>query len=422
MVEIYKLIFDLALYYTLSGYYLIIGAHESPSTPGFIALCAAVALDAAARSRGVYQRAPRALRVLPLLLPLIAFLFRPALWQVLQVLPPWFYIGWCLLTDRVSLHYDVFRSHYAFALRALILLIFGPFITPQFGGVLLQTVPYLVLMLACGVCLLRMLREARSDGLRQGVYIAVFVIACAGLTVGRAPQMLVKALGYLWQYALAPAIFVAAILFAALFYVGYLVLRWLVARARGQDEPLDIDARSAAQMMGLEEQYDTYVSDLRWLRTILIVLTVCLLLFFLVRFFRKLLGEKAAGPERGGPWRETRIVTPAVAAKHVGSFLRPRDPRLAVRYYYARFLAECRRRGCAVSAGMTVTELTAHCASRFPDADPKVLSALYIPARYSAVRAVTAADARRAEEAWRALKRSPMPGEETSRENNRKSP
>lgn len=421
MVETYKLVFDLALYFTLSGYYLIIGAHVGPSAPGFLALCAAAGLDAILRTRGVYGRRQRFLRLLPLFLPLSAFFLRPALWQALQLIPAWIYLGWSVLTDRVSLRYDGFRTHFSFGLRALLLLAFGPIFSPQFGGALLRSVPYLVLMLGCGVCLLRMLREARAEGMRQGVYIAVFVFVCAGLTVGKAPQLLVKAAGYLWRYALAPLIFVAALAFAALFYGAYLLLRWLVLRAQGKSEPLNIDARSAAQMMGLEDQYDAYTANLEWLRWLLLVLAVCILVFFLIRFFRRLMGEKVSTAGNVSPWRETRgAASKAVSSPHLSGLMRPREPRLAVRYYYARFLAECRRRGLAIPDGSTVTELCKTCAPGFPGADPSVLCELYSPARYSDRSAVSPSDARRAAETWKELKRSPAPGEAKSRQNHRK--
>ena len=421
MLETYKLIFDLALYFTLSGYYLLIGAHVGPSAAGFLALCAAAALDAALRDRGVYQRGPRVFRLLPLLLPLLSLFFRPTLWQALQLLPAWIYLGWTILSDRVFLRYDGFRTHFSFGLRALLLLVFGPFFTPQFGSALLRSVPYLVLMLACGICLLRMLREARAEGLRQGVYIAVFVFVCAGLTVGRAPQMLVKAIGYLWRYAMAPLIFIAALAFAALFYGAYLLLRWLVLRAQDKNDPPNIDIRGAAEMMGLEDQYDAYITNLEWLRVLLIIAAVCILVYFLIRFFRRLVGEKAAAPGAAAPWRETRgTAPPDLSSSHMSGLLRPRDPRLAVRYYYARFLAECRRRGLSVSKGMTVTELRDRCASCFPGEDPAVLCDLYAPVRYSARNTVTNADVHRTAEAWKALKHSPAPDESKSRQNSRK--
>ena len=45
MAGIYKLLFDLSLYYSLSGFYLVIFFEEAPFLPGFLALCAAAVLN-----------------------------------------------------------------------------------------------------------------------------------------------------------------------------------------------------------------------------------------------------------------------------------------------------------------------------------------------------------------------------------------
>ena len=84
MTEFYKLVFDLALYTTLSGYFLRLTAREAPSGVLFLALCAAVALDAFFRTRALRRGA---LRYLPLLLPLLGLLARPTLWQCVQAVP-----------------------------------------------------------------------------------------------------------------------------------------------------------------------------------------------------------------------------------------------------------------------------------------------------------------------------------------------
>ena len=410
MTEVYKLLFDLSLYFTLSSYYLRLTAGDPPSAVIFLAFCCMIALDAFLR-RFPSARQRVALRILPVLVPLLALLARPTLGQALFAVPLWAFLAFSLLTDRIGVDYDGFRAHYSFALKLLLLMVFGPLFPDRLAAAFLSAVPFLVLMLACGVCLLRLLRGKTAEGLRQGVYIAIFVLVCAGLTLGRAPQALLRLAGIAWQYVAAPLIFAAAIALGVLCYGGYLLMKWIVERAQGSSEPFQLDMQGAAQYLGLEDQYNAYTADLRWLKLLLIAIGVCLLLFFLWLVFRRMLGDRAAPASRSS-WRQAQSAHHgASSAKRVPTLLQPRDPRLAVRYFYARFLTECRRRGLSILPGMTASELADHCVGRFPGADPSSLRALYSPARYSARQTITRADVNRAAEAFRLLKQSEYAGD-----------
>lgn len=421
MIELYKLVFDLSVYFTLSGYYLFLTSKTPPSVAGFLALAAAAALDALLRGKLAPHASRRIWRFLPLLLPALAFFFHPTLWQIVQLLPAWLYVGWVMLTDRIEILYDEFKSHFGFGLRLLLLMVFGPLFPSQLSAALLQSIPYLVLMLASGVCLLRMLRERKPSGLRQGIYIGLFVVLCAGLTVGKAPQLLLKCAGIVYRSVIAPLLFVAAIALAGLFYVFYLLSAWIVARARGSQEPLKIDLQNAAEMLGLEDQYAAYTVNLEWLKILLIVLGAAALALFVFLLFRRLIGERA-GKAAQPVWTEHRRNVPGRSPAAVKpGLIRPRDPRLAVRYYYARFLVECRKRGLSIPSGMTATELSAHCCAVFRGVDPAEIAQVYLPVRYSDKRPVTQADVQRASELWRALKKS-VSGAETAHQKNVKSP
>lgn len=402
MTEFYKLTFDLSFYYTLTGWFLLLIARQAPSPYAFLALAAAAGLDALARRDPARHRA---LRFVILLLPLASLLARPGLYPALHMLPAWAYVVWCVLTDRVSVRYGPFREQFGVMLRLLLLMIVGFVFPKNLKEAALRTAPYLVLMLTLGVCLLRMLRERRPEGVRQGLYMAAFVALCAGLTLGRAPQLIVRALGLVYRHVLAPVFFAAAIAMAWLFYGLYLGVTWLFSLFRGEMHPVEFRMESAAEIFGLEEEYRDYAADLAWLRTLLIVLGVLALLFVLFLIFRRLLGERAAAA-REDPFREQREAHAGGANPRSPGRIRPRDPRRAVRYYYAKFLAECRRRDLEIPKGMTAAELAVRCAGAFPDADPAALAALYAPARYSETAQVTAQDAQRAAEAWHALKRS----------------
>ncbi len=409
MTECYKLVFDLALYYTISGYFFMLIARVSPSSAAFVAMAAAVGTDALLRRLHFFEKRKRWLRYLPLLLPLLTLLFHPTFWQMIHFLPVWLYLGWSMVTDRVQTDYEGFRSRFFFGIKLLLLLVLGPMFPKQFSTALLHTIPYLIVMLAIGICLLRMLREDRPEGLRQAIYIAVFILLCALLTLGRAPQMLLKGIGYVYRGVIAPLILVAALLIAVLFYGFYILFAWLVALVRGsQPEPLTLDVQSAAEMFGLGDKYSEGSLDLSWLRTLLIILGVAVLLLLLFLIFRRLLGDREKTAPVS-PWQEqTAELSQGKPGRKKVGILRPRDPRLAVRYYYAKFLSECRKRGVDIPCGITATELAERTADVFPGADPASLAALYRPARYSACSTITQSDVQQAAALWHSLRQSKL--------------
>lgn len=420
MAECYKLLFDLSLFYTVFGYFLSLAAKTPPSVTCFLALAASILFDAFLRSRGLYQSGPRALRLLPMLLPFLALLARPSQPQLLHALPVWLYLCFSFCTDRVQTSYSEFRSHFSFGMWLLLLMVLGPIFPGRFSVSLAGAVPYLICMLACGVCLLRMLREERPDGLRQGVYMVLFILLCVLLTIGKAPQLMIRIVGYGYRYLIAPLIFAVSIGIAALFYIFYLVASWLISRTQGSTEPLKIDLQSGAEMMGLGEEYQEYTADLRWLKILLIAFAIAVFLLLLFLLFRRLLGDQP-GKRAASPWREQEDETVSpLSAQRKPSFLRPRDPRMAVRWYYWRFLSECRHRGVPFTAGMTASELALLCSDAFPGADPAALTELYLPARYDLVGEISAEDARRASDLWHGLKRSIDPTDLSRKQKKRK--
>ena len=403
MTELYKLVFDLALYETLSSFLLVLFGQRGPSAVGFIALALAVLLDALLRR---WKKREGILLYLPLLLPVAAFFFRPSLSQILQLLPAWAYVSWSILTDRVSTEYEDFKSRFGFSLRMLLILNVGIFSPSNLGLAALRTIPYLVLMLVVGVCLLRMLREKRPEGVRQGLYMSGFMLLCAGLTLGRAPQLLVAALSLFYRKLIAPLLFGLAMAFAGLFYVIYFVLEWLASHFGSNEDPPVLEMEGVAEMMGLDDTMQEIAPSHPWMRYVWIALgavLIALLVFFL---FRRLMGQKAK-KEGPSPYQEYREKSaPIQRTPRLSGPFRPRDPRLAVRFYFARFLSECRRRGLVLPKGLTAEEVADYCSHSFPGADPMKLVKLYRPARYSEVQPVTREDVSMASQAWNELKKT----------------
>lgn len=407
MTEFYKLAFDCAVYFTLSGFYLRLFSGKAPSAAGFVLLLLVTALDALLRRKG----RERHNRILPLL-PLITLVFRPGLWPMLQLLPAWLYVSWSILSGNIDLQYLEFRRHFGFGLKLLILI--APGLNSSGWKEALQGVlPYLTLMLACGVCLLRMLREQTPSGLRQGLYVAALVALGIGLTAGHVPQLLVQCLGLAYRWVLLPLLLVVMLAVGAVVYGVYSGFLWLLSLLRGTPGPRpEMNLQTGAQMLGLEEELAPYTSDDRWLRILLLVLGAIVLVLVLFLIFRRLMGH-STGRADTPAYSEHSEDLARRRAKRAASFpgIRPRDPRLAIRHDYARFLAESSRRGLQRSGDMTADELRRRSAPLFPDADCDELTALYLPARYRLRTPVPSVDAQRSAAAWQRLRRSKTPND-----------
>ena len=401
MTEFYKLVFDLALYYTIGGYFTSLVFDTVPSAVGFLLLAAAVLLDAILRARTERRGL---VKYLPLVLPVLTLIARPGIWQIVHILPAWAYLGWSFCTDRIETYYYEFQAHFSFSLKLHLLLLAGFPFWEKVPLALGRALPYLILLLAVGVCLLRMLREKQKQGVRQAIYIAIFIVLCAGLTLGQAPQALMRGFVQLYRNVLAPLFFGIAILAALAGYIIYLFLEWLISRRNGEITPPQINLQSVAEDLGIEEQYDAYLVDLSWLRPIGITIAAAIVIFALFLIFRKLLGDtRMETAEKSFSEQSERLMQRGGKKRKTG-LLRPRNPRLAVRYYYAKFMEECRKRGLQYSEGMTAQELCRHSVRVFPGADPEELSRVYAPARYSSREVVTQADADRAAALWKELK------------------
>ena len=404
MTEFYKLLFDMTLYYEIFGFYFKVIFRVKPCVGGFLLLVTAVLLDIFLRSRdarhGVWK-------YLPLVLPAAIFYYRPSLWQFVEFVPIWVYTAICIHTDRINTGYDEFKDHFAFAGKLHFAFLPGIASWERFPGGLLTAAPYLILMLAMGVCMLRMLREKENNGKRQLVYIAVFILVGALLTIGRAPQVLMQGVGFVYNKVIAPILYGAAMAVTAVGYVFVIAARWLLSLRKG----------SGAAPGGTETPpawYDasrTYeVTDIRaeWLKYVLIGIAAILAVGALILILRKMLGEKyAAEPEKKPEEVRTREEEKP-PKPHSVLGIRPHDPRMAVRFYYGKFLAECAKRGEELPVGLTATELVSFCTELFPGADPAALTAIYSPARYSSRESVTPEDADRAADAWRVLKRTKL--------------
>ncbi|MBQ1484052.1 MAG: DUF4129 domain-containing protein, partial [Eubacterium sp.] len=137
-------------------------------------------------------------------------------------------------------------------------------------------------------------------------------------------------------------------------------------------------------------------------RAVLAFLIIAALVFVFRRLmFRLRTEEKASG---SAILSRSRVDAGALSGGAGGRMFRPRDPRLAVRFYYARFLREAAKRGVGVDPDLTGSEIGRRSKAVFPEGLPEMYD-IYAPARYSG-RDITEADVRGMRSAWKNVKQN----------------
>ena len=403
MAEFYKVVFDLSVYYTVSGYYLALFTEKTPSGWGILLLCITAGLCC---YRSNAEKSQGAMDIAMLMIPGFAVVAQPGLWPVLHLLPAWFYVGYLFAKKRYFTDRESFRQEFLFALRLLLV------IPPSFlfgGGAkaaFVCIVPYLTLMLASGVCLLRMLREHTRSGVRQMGYVAAFLAVCLILAVGHVPQALSGGLYFLYHNAIVFLMQAIVIAFGVLLLGVLQCFSWILALLKGEPGNAQINMEALSPFLESEEAYSPFAEGnpvAVWVGSVILAAVV---LWVIVVVFRRLLGNSAKR-DREPIYEERKKVLEPRGKKRRLPYIRPRDPRLAVRFYYAKFMQECLRRGIRVLPGQTSEEVVHTAAAQFPMEEVRKLTRLYGPARYSTT-SITSQEADEAAELWHRLKHSKL--------------
>lgn len=403
MIGTYKLIFDLAFYYTLTGFYLNIFTDAAVSAPGFVLLCIMVFLNCMPNPRW-----PQKVSVWTLLLPLLSLIKWPGMWAVIHLLPVWAYAGYCVWSDRTEVTYGDFHHRFGLSVGSLCSFLLAFLLSRNAPRAFVVVIPYLIMMLVAGVCLLRLLRENTASGGKQALIMIVFVVCCGLLTAGKAPQMLMAVVGFVYEHVIAIALLGVILFFGLTLYGLFAGIAWLASLLGAQGQQIELDLRSVAEQVGLEAEITDHSGDIAWLRILGYILLAVLVTAVLVLIFRRLLGDRRGGRSEN-PWSEQKARLGSASLPGYRALVRPREPRLAVRYYYSRFLQEADRRGMEAVQGSTAEEIVDQARMYFPGADPQDLTAVYAPARYCHTAPVTQADVTRAQAAWRRLKKTKPP-------------
>jgi len=266
-------------------------------------------------------------------------------------------------------------------------IVFVPLVGLLFGGYdrLLYTsyFAYLFVFAVCAISLLRISRSGEnniSDKKFIGLNIGIVTLFLVGAGILVSPPVL-NALSVFVGFFFS-SIFVPTILFIISIFISIISL--VPLPEAGIFEP-DAGDGFAGQPTGMFqanlEQPDATVFTI-------VVITILLIIALIV--LRKVWANVKIRHKFFNTGFESQSysqIEPFMSIKESrvrdSRFFTPRDPRLAVRHYYRRFLRLCIKKGNLLQVGETSHDVTQKNVKHFPIANMSALRVLYIKARYS---------------------------------------
>ena len=411
MIGILKTLFDLCFYYSLSGYFLYLISEDYPSIWGVPILVISIFIYIVMKSRKPEVESPDGnidpVTVICCLLPGLLMAFMPTTWQIAHYMPAWVYVGFTMWNGLIYTDRRTFKSHFGFTAKLYCTVILGVIGFHRVGDAVAGSIPYLILYLMVGVCLMRILREdGKLSKSRNVIVIIVVLISSIALVGLQAPQIVVGALGFFYRNVISWIILGFAMGLGAIVNFILNIIRSLFGSPNIEEQSVDIDVSGTAQ--------DTFGEDLRtapvevpeWLQMAATVLLILAVAYVIFRIMRRLLGSRTR-ERKGALYAEEHEKLNKRDRSAKDRILRPKDPRQAVRWYYRKYLKEgSSRRGTKPFPADTSLNILQKFNPFFPKNEAGELRDLYIIARYQHSKAVPKAAVDAASDIWSRLKKS----------------
>jgi len=263
MIAVLKLIFDLSFYYALSSVYLNIFAEQRPLVRGVFLLVLIFAAYILLQSSSAAVRLvktgeasrPRLLTIVFCVLPAFYFLFGPSLPQLIQFVPAWGYLVYCLCAGKIGTNRAEFGVSFRKVAKLYIIAVPGLLFLSRIAGTLSSALPYFMVWFAAAICLKRVLRYEGSIKRGRGVAVIAAVIAiCALLSFVLTEQIFSNALGWFFNnvvyYVIYALIFAFSWLFLGLSRVFQMLVSWLRNEPAGA--PLGGEGAFYGELYGYE--------------------------------------------------------------------------------------------------------------------------------------------------------------------------
>ena len=398
MTSVYKLIFDLSLYYTLSGFYIRVLFRQEISGLGMMLLCLTAVTYLLLQRRAVYKSWCN----LILLLPAPSLFVLSGWCSGIQLLLGWSYLAYCLITEKTAVDKKRFQEKFKQGYAVLLLIIPGLLLSKQGGEAFVSVIGYLLVQMISGICCLRTLREGSEDRGRQGLIVLSIAAVCAVMTLVGMPQLLIRVLNSIWSIFIKGLSLLAFVLAYGIIWL----MEWLVSLGQGQtagQQPQE--GMSTAEILGVDESL--LMSDsgkILWFDTFGHIVLSLLIVACVILLFRSLTGHRdTAQNKQSVVWSEEK--DRLVISRRKRSWSRPKEPRKAIRYYYCLFLRECRRRGIQIQPSNTNREIAKKSTDVFGSSSQQ-LGDLYTSARYNLSEPVTSQQVKQAAKLWQTIKRT----------------
>ena len=412
MTEVCKLLFDFCFYYALSGFYLYLFFGDYPFILGIPVLILSAVAHIALKTRTSADKRPEKnglkavtpIAVICCALPGVLFAFGPTLWQILQYIPAWAFLGYSILTDRIHMDRGEFQQHFSFTGKLFGLAAFGVIAVNQIGYGLIGAIPYLILYLLTGVCLMRILRDDGAIGAGRNIAVLLILLSGSGiLALLRTPQLFLDAVKFIYQNIIAYILIGIVMVFGTIGYGIFKFFAWIASLFGDGASQRQSDVMGSAKDIYDELGGAPLNGTPAWLRITSMILLVFLVAFVIFLIMRKLLGR---GPGNRKPAYLTEQQEKLIAReknRKYGMF-RPREPREAVRWYYRKYLKEGAAKGPPQEPADTSLHILRKYSPFFPADDAVRLRDLYIKSRYRYNGGIPKEDADAVSDIWQRLR------------------
>jgi hypothetical protein len=409
MTAIIKLLFDLCFYYTLSGYFMHLVAGGYPLIWGIPLIIASNAvywlLKKFRPGAGIHTfRYVRLPAFICSAAPAVILLFSPTPWQIAQYLPAWAYSCFIIWSERTAVTYREFEDHFTFTGKLHLLLIFGVIFISRIPGALTGIIPYFTLYILSGVYLMRFLREeGKLSAGRNAAALLALLLSAVVITVFRAPQLFMTVVGFLYKNVIVWVLTGLAVIIAAVGYAVYYLFAAFFSLFSGKSVQIDLNPGGIVQDILGEEIAPTQSASPVWLKAVLLAFLAAVIALAVFLIFRRLLGSKPSARSESAYTVEQEKLDKSTNIKP-GGWFRPKEPRLAVRWYYRKYLKEGISRGARLSPSDTSKSVKLKYERFFPGNASDRLREVYIKARYAMFCPVQSHEVSEVHELWKILR------------------
>lgn len=395
MVPAFRILFDVSVYYTVSGIYLQAFCQKVPLLAGYLLLCAAVIFYSIL---SVWKPGNRFVMFV-FLIPVAVLVFRPDVMQLLQIVAAWFYAGFTQITNRADAEYRWFfkRIWKGLALVGMSLIPVALAIKPVF--LYLENVLfYFIMAILCSVICLRCLRD-RIGGMRQMGLIFGFAATCGVLVYFHIPQFLLLSVrnGIIFLLYQLETLF-------------HLIPTFSTPNQQSNSRPDNglADGKSGVWFAGAGDSGSNPMVIIL-IEVLLSLVVTAAALYLLWKLLYGLIKDMKKTEERKPIYRwNDEVVRLRMTDNEEKAAKRRKksgSSQQLVRYYYWKYMCECTKRGIKIRKGWTAEDLSRASTELFRPADITAMQQLYMPVRYDDHAKVNPADVKEAARLWQELKK-----------------